>query len=100
MDFALWLKIIGWTATGLTALSSIPQAIIVIKTKNTAAISLWMYVLYVAAVILWIVYGAMLGEAPIWVGNIITLLFSVVTLSIKISNIAKGKERLCSFKAK
>jgi MtN3 and saliva related transmembrane protein len=90
--------VIGWIATSLTTVSMIPQAIVTMRTKNTAGISLWMYILFVAGVVGFIVYGFLLTQIdfyaglPILVGNVVTLVFSSITLSFKIYNVAKGKE--------
>lgn len=93
--------IIGWIATTLTTVSMVPQAIQTMKTKSTAGISLWMYILFVVGVIFWIVAGSMMivttdlmTSLPIVAGNGITLIFSAITLFYKIRNVASGKETL------
>lgn len=92
--------ILGWTATSLTTISFVPQAITTIRSKSTAGISLGMYILFVLGVGAWIVYGVLMGQKdffsglPIWVGNSVTLVFSSIVLGFKIYNIAKGKEPL------
>jgi MtN3 and saliva related transmembrane protein len=93
--------LLGWIATSLTTISFVPQAIATIRSKSTAGISLGMYILFVAGVMIWIVYGAFMSATvgfmkglPIWVGNGVTLFFSSIVLGFKIHNVRTGKEPL------
>jgi MtN3 and saliva related transmembrane protein len=81
-------------------LSSIPQAIKVIISKDTEGISLLMYIFFIIGIGSWCAYGIMVGSIQMWLSNAITLLFSFITISIKIYNIAKGKEPLSNYKKK
>ncbi|HBB02434.1 MAG: hypothetical protein US89_C0013G0055 [Candidatus Peregrinibacteria bacterium GW2011_GWF2_38_29] len=73
--------IFGYIAATSTTVSFIPQ---VIKTKNTKSISLLMYSVYLVGIIMWLVYGIMLNEAPIIIANIITLMLSGTIFILKI----------------
>ena len=75
---------IGNIAAILTTLSFLPQALQVIRTKNTEGISLGMYAMFVLGVFLWSLYGYIIGDMAILVSNIITFTFSSVILSYKI----------------
>jgi MtN3 and saliva related transmembrane protein len=87
--------IIGNLAACLTTISFLPQAIKVIKTKDTHSISLPMYVLFVLGVAFWLIYGTLIDSPPIVIGNSITLLFAGVILWYKIKEI---RSRMKSFK--
>jgi len=98
--------ILGWIATSLTTFSFVPQAIATIRSKSTAGISLGMYILFVAGVAIWIVYGVFMSVTvgfmkglPIWVGNGVTLFFSSIILGFKIHNVCIGKEPLSNRKS-
>lgn len=86
------IVIFGWFAAGLTTISMVPQAISAIRTKNTSGISLLMYILFVLGVICWMVYGFARNDAVIWGANVVTFVFASVTLTIKIINVASGRE--------
>ncbi|MFW8592505.1 SemiSWEET transporter [Glaciecola sp. 2405UD65-10] len=77
---------IGLFAAILTTISFLPQVIKVIKTNDTRALSLSMYVAFVCGVALWLAYGIAKNDMPITLANAITLLFAATILSIKIKN--------------
>jgi len=81
MSFA---EIIGFVAATLTTLSFYPQAYKIIKTRDTAGISLVMYSIINVGLILWLVYGLMIGDMPIILANAFTLLASLTILFLKI----------------
>jgi MtN3 and saliva related transmembrane protein len=77
-------EFIGYAAAILTTSSFIPQAVKVIKTKNTQGISLIMYVMFSIGVALWLIYGIMLKNIPIALANSITLSLALVILYFKL----------------
>ena len=87
MEFS---SIIGNVAAFLTTFSFLPQAITIIKTKDTKGISLPMYIMFVAGVILWLYYGILESQMPVIIGNLITLIFSGIILFYKISDTLKS----------
>jgi MtN3 and saliva related transmembrane protein len=77
-------EILGYCAATATTVSFIPQAIKVIKTRDTKSISLWMYVLFCFGLLLWLVYGVMLSAVPIILANSVTVLFAGIVLGYKL----------------
>ena len=77
-------SLIGNLAACLTTISFLPQAIKTIKSRDTRQLSLPMYVMFVAGVALWIVYGFLVKSMPIIVGNVITLMLAGSILTVKI----------------
>ncbi len=75
---------IGPIAATLTTLSFLPQAIQVIKTKDTSGISLGMYAMFVLGVFLWFLYGLMIHDLSLIAANGITFIFATVILTYKI----------------
>jgi MtN3 and saliva related transmembrane protein len=71
-------------AAVFTTTAFLPQVIKSIKSKHTKDISLLMYSVFALGVFLWIVYGIMLGRAPIIIANVVTFLLAVVILYLKI----------------
>ena len=76
--------IIGTIAATLTTISFFPQAAKIIKSHDTSGISLPMYVIFIAGVSLWLVYGIILGSWPIIIANFITLFPTSIILAIKL----------------
>jgi len=85
------VDIVGTLAASLTTVSFLPQAIKVVREKNTDAISLSMYLLFVSGVAMWLVYGLILEDLPIIIANAVTLLLACVILYIKIVNTLKKR---------
>lgn len=71
-------------AAALTTISFLPQVIKIVKTKHTKDISLLMYIIFMAGVLLWLFYGILLKEPPIIIGNGITLILVMIVLLFKI----------------
>ncbi|MEG0293789.1 SemiSWEET transporter [Enterococcus sp.] len=74
------MQYIGLVAACLTTISFLPQVIQVIRTKNTASISLGMYLLFVLGVFLWSIYGFYIRDIAIILANGITLISASVIL--------------------
>ncbi|MCB1924709.1 MAG: SemiSWEET transporter [Gammaproteobacteria bacterium] len=79
-----YIASIGTLAAILTTAAFVPQVVRVIRTRDTHAISLIMYVLFSLGVALWCVYGLLLGLWPVLVANLITLLLALVVLAMKL----------------
>lgn len=77
--------ILGYTAAVLTTFSFLPQAIRIYRTKNTDAISVWMYSIFSTGVFLWLIYGVLIQAWPVVIANAITLLLSLWILWMKIN---------------
>ncbi|MFU0854368.1 SemiSWEET transporter [Kluyvera cryocrescens] len=79
-----WISLIGYLAASLTTLSFLPQAFKVITTRNTQGISGLMYVMFVCGLALWLVYGVMIEDTAVSMANLLTLLFALPILIIKL----------------
>lgn len=75
---------VGSIAACLTTLSFVPQAVKVIKTKDTSGISLGMYMMSVVGVFLWAIHGLNIQDIPLIVANSITCILSAVILICKL----------------
>lgn len=82
---------IGFTAALCTSISFLPQAIKVIKTKDTESLSLLMYVVFVFGVAMWLMYGLLLSDLPMILANSITLALASIILMMKVINEIKKK---------
>ena len=75
---------IGYIAAVLTTGSFLPQAIHTFQTKDVSGISLGMYSAFTLGIVLWLVYGVMMGAWPMIVANVITLAFAAAILTMKL----------------
>ena len=75
---------IGTIAAILTTGSFLPQAVKVIKTKDTQGISLLMYMMNVIGILLWFVYGIIIQDGALICANGITFVLSAIILIYKI----------------
>ena len=78
--------LIGYIAAFLTTLSFFPQALKTLRSRDTHSISLRMYLLFTTGVIFWSIYGWMVGDGPVLIANLITLVPAVIVLVLKLSN--------------
>ncbi|MCT4714272.1 SemiSWEET transporter [Enterobacteriaceae bacterium H18W14] len=78
-----WISTIGYLAASLTTLSFLPQAFKVITTRNTQGISGLMYVMFVAGLVMWLIYGVLIEDAAVSMANFLTLVFALPILVMK-----------------
>lgn len=79
-----FIMVIGMFAATGTTISFLPQALKIIKTKDTKSISLSMYILFISGVILWLIYGILRMDIPVMVANAVTLVLASIILYFKI----------------
>lgn len=75
---------VGGAAAILTTASFFPQALRVLRTRDTAAISLAMYALFTTGVALWGAYGLMTMQWAIILANGVTVVLAGLILSLKV----------------
>jgi MtN3 and saliva related transmembrane protein len=74
------INTIGYLAATLTTVSFVPQVVRTLRTGDTRAISLAMYLLFSVGVALWCAYGILLRAWPIILANGVTLGLASVVL--------------------
>ncbi len=77
----IWVSAI---AAILTTAAFVPQALHIIRYKETKAISLLMYVAFASGVALWLVFGVMISNWPMIVANAITLMLTLAIVGMKL----------------
>ena len=77
-------EVIGSAAACLTTFSFVPQALHVIRSKDTRALSLPMYLAFGLGIALWLIYGMMLTSWPIIASNVVTLVRVSVIIRLKL----------------
>lgn len=76
-----WL---GYAAAFLTTVAFVPQALHTLRTKDTRAISLGMYVVFTAGIGFWFAYGLVLGSWPMIIANLVTFALAAAILTMKL----------------
>jgi MtN3 and saliva related transmembrane protein len=76
--------LIGYCAATLTTSAFVPQALKTIRSRDTRAISFWMYMTFTIGIVLWFVYGLALGSWPIILSNVLTFLLAATILALKV----------------
>jgi MtN3 and saliva related transmembrane protein len=74
----------GGTAATLTTIAFIPQVVQIWRSRSACDVSLPMYVLFVAGIALWLVYGLLLQAWPLIVANAVTLTLASAVLVMKL----------------
>ena len=75
---------IGTIAATLTTLCWLPQAVQILRTRDTKAISLTMQVAYACGIALWLAYGLMIVSWPVIIANALTLILAGAIVVLKI----------------
>ena len=75
---------IGFIAAFLTTCAFVPQVIKVVKSKDTASLSLAMLAMQTTGVALWLVHGLKIGDVALWGANSITLCLTAILLAYKL----------------
>jgi MtN3 and saliva related transmembrane protein len=78
------INLLGFIAAFLTTIAFIPQTVQSWKTKDLSGISLSMYSLFTAGVVLWVIYAAYTKSWPVLFANVITLGTSGSILYLKL----------------
>ena len=74
----------GTVAAMLTTASFVPQALRIVRTRDTHSLSLPMYLVFTAGVGFWLGYGLVLMSWPMIVANAITFVLAATILVLKL----------------
>ena len=75
---------VGATGAALTTLCWLPQAMKVVREKETRALSLPATAAFTLGVVLWLIYGLAIGDWPLIGSNAVTLALMAVILAMKL----------------
>jgi len=79
-------EIVGAVAATLTTIAFVPQAHKVLVYKDTRSLSLGMYLIFTAGVLLWGLYGYLRHDWVIVGANAITAVLCLAILGMKLRN--------------
>lgn len=75
---------IGIAAALLTTSAFAPQAIQAWRSRSTRDVSLAMFSLMVSGILLWLIYGLLIGDWPLILSNAVTLVLAGAILVAKL----------------
>jgi MtN3 and saliva related transmembrane protein len=75
---------IGIVAAMLTTTAFAPQAIKAWRSRSTGDVSLGMFVMLTIGIVLWLIYGVMIGDLPLILANAVTLVLAGAILIAKL----------------
>ena len=78
------VEFIGSIAAVMTTLAFLPQAVKVIRDRDTSALSLPMYAVFTSGVFLWLCYGVAHQSTPLIAANAVTFLLAGMILTMKL----------------
>jgi MtN3 and saliva related transmembrane protein len=78
------VETIGMAAATLTTLCWLPQAIRILRTRDTRAISLLTQTAFAGGVALWFVYGVLIGSWPVIISNVVTFALVGTIIALKL----------------
>lgn len=78
------VNLVGGAAAALTTICWLPQAFKILRSRDTAAISLLTYSFFAVGLILWLGYGVLLGSWPIIGSNVVTLALVIPIILLKV----------------
>jgi len=77
-------ELIGYLAALLTTIAFIPQVLHIWRLRSGRGISLGMYAIFTSGVVLWLIYGILMGAWPIIAANVVTLTLALVIIAMAI----------------
>jgi MtN3 and saliva related transmembrane protein len=86
-----WFDCVGALAGVLTTVSFVPQVVKTWRSGSAEDLSLFMFALFSAGLLLWLVYGLALRSLPIVLANGITLMLALSILLMKIRHILRRR---------
>ena len=84
MSIPLLIDVIGTAGATLTTLCWLPQALKIMREKETRALSLPATAAFTFGIVLWLIYGLAIGDWPLIGSNAVTLVLMGVILATKL----------------
>ncbi len=78
------IQILGLAAGMLTTIAFLPQVIKTWKSRSAKDLSLGMFSLFCAGVVLWLTYGILVRDIPVIAANFMTLMLASTLLFFKL----------------
>lgn len=86
-------EILGWIATFLFSIMIIPQMIKTIKLKDTSGVSFLLFIIFLIANIIALIYAIMISQPPLIIKYIIAIATTLAYMVIFLFYYTKNKEK-------
>ena len=77
------IELLGFFATFLSSIASVPQAVRIIRTKDADAVSTQTYVILSISYISWMIYAYHTDALPLFAASLIMLITAMLILGLK-----------------
>ena len=74
----------GFIAAALTTIAFLPQVLKTWRTKSAYDVSTVMLITFITGLLFWIIYAIQTKSIPVLIANIITLIFNLTILILKL----------------
>ncbi len=81
------VEVVGMVAGLLTTIAFVPQVLKTWRTRSARDFSLPMLLLFTVGIALWLAYGLLLGQVPIILPNVVTLVLTAYILAVKLKEV-------------
>jgi len=78
------VETLGMIAGTLTTIAFVPQVLKIYQSKSAKDVSYLMFSIFSTGIVLWLLYGILIGSAPIIASNVVTLTLAVIIIVLKI----------------
>ncbi len=78
------VPLLGYAAATCTTVAFVPQVVRIWRTRSTRDISLGMFVVMTAGVLMWMLYGLIIHDRPLVAANGTTFVLSLTILVMKL----------------
>lgn len=85
-------QILGWIATFLFSIMIVPQIIKTIKSRDTSGVSLLLFIIFLVANIIALIYAIMISQPPLIIKYIIAIVTTITYIAIFLFYYTRKKE--------
>lgn len=79
-----YVDLIGTVAAVITTLCWLPQIVKIVRERDTTSISLGTNAALASGIVLWLIYGLLLGAWPVILSNVVSFLFIATIVGLKL----------------
>lgn len=76
---------IGLVAGFLTSIAVLPQVVRTWRTKHARDISIWQPLILITGMVLWLLYGILLGDSPLILANAFSVACYLILIGLKLN---------------
>ena len=84
MQVSPLVEVLGMIAALLTTIAFVPQVLRIYLTKSAEDVSFLMFSIFSTGVLLWLVYGLLIGSAALIAANVVTLARCLTGIVLKV----------------